>query len=116
MIGIKIEQFMTDIKIMNRRFYKLNGKVFLLNTENVVTPVEGYDLYYATDGENIRLFELMDITTEIENGQSYSIYIDSLEYLIEPTVEEVTEANHFLDSLFKDLIDSKVKEFRSDVL
>src|SRR5690606_6075772 len=86
-------------KVMERRFLKLNGIVFLVNTTNEVLPNEGTDLSLATDGDYVTLYELMDITTEMKNGVSYSIYMDNLSYLTVPSVEEIEEANNFLNKL-----------------
>jgi len=84
-------------KVMERRFLKLNGIVFLVNTTNEVLPNEGTDLSLATDGDYVTLYELMDITTEMKNGVSYSIYMDNLSYLTVPSMEEIEEANNFLN-------------------
>lgn len=84
---------------MKRKFYKMNDKVFLLNTKNEVTPKQGTELYWSTNGENITLFEMQDITTEMETGASYSLYVDSVEFFDKPTEQEIQIANNYLNSL-----------------
>ena len=84
---------------MERKFYKMNDKVFLLNTKNEVTPKDSTELYWSTNGENITLFEMQDITTEMQSGISYSLYVDSLEFFLAPTEQEIKDANNYLNSL-----------------
>lgn len=86
---------------VKREVYNISGKLFLRNEIATVTPAEDESSFCnSLDGEKIYLYELMDISTEIETGDSYSLYVSSLEFFQKATPEEFKKVNDYLDSLY----------------
>lgn len=85
---------------IKREVYNISGNLFLRNEIATVTPSENESsLCNGMEGEKIYLYELMDISTEIETGESYSMYVTSLEFFQKATPEEWKKVNDYLDNL-----------------
>ena len=74
--------------------YKIGNKVFLKCEETKDTiDLIGDELDYN------HMIELMDMTTEMKTGDSYSFYVSSLSNFDLASKDEMIEVKNFLDSL-----------------
>jgi hypothetical protein len=68
---------------------KINGKIFLVSDDNRLIEV------YEDHTES--LYELFDMTTEIETGQSYSFYVTSIDFFEVACNEDRQRVREFLE-------------------
>ena len=73
--------------------YKIGDKVFLKGESK-----GSYD-FIGDDMDEQEATELMDMTTEIASGDSYSIYVSDTSYFPLASYEEMLEVKRFLNSL-----------------
>lgn len=72
--------------------FKIEDKVFLLGSDkNVFTKEE--------TGDDFEMVELFDMTTEMEIGHSYSIYLSDTSFLQRASIEESLRVAKFLNSI-----------------
>lgn len=86
---------MKNCKVRSQ-IYNINGKLFLLGCTMLVEEIGSGDQKY--------LYELMDISTEIETGDSYSMYVDTLSFFSKASTEEVRTVNEFLKKLYNHIV------------
>jgi hypothetical protein len=73
--------------------YKIGDKVFLKGES------KGSHDFIGDDMDEQEATELMDMTTEIASGDSYSIYVSDTSYFPLASYEEMLEVKRFLNSL-----------------
>lgn len=83
---------------MKRTYYKIDGRIYLLNETAKVVWIDPDSALYDIDNP-FPLYELMDITTEILDGHSYSFYATNVSHFQEATEAESKEANEYLINL-----------------
>ena len=89
---IKEEAIQLILRIA-RVCYKIGDTVFLKG------ETKGDHDFIGDQMGNQSATELFDMTTEINKGDSYSIYVTSCEYFPLASFEEVIQVNEFLDNL-----------------
>lgn len=84
------EQEIKKIVKLLPKVFKINGKLFLQN-HKVKAKFYGVDESYK-----VNMIELMDISTEIETGESISFYVDTTTFFEKASIEEIKKVAEFL--------------------
>lgn len=88
--GLLTDKEIKKIVKLLPKVFKINGKLFLQN-HKIKSKVHRFD-----DVHIIKLIEMMDISTEIESGESVSFYVDSTTFFEKASIEEIKKVAEFL--------------------
>ena len=83
------DETIDNIKAIAPTCYEIDGKLFL----------HGEETYVTINGDTIMAYELYDMTTEMESGESYSFYVTDISYLKRASYKDTVMVKEFLDSL-----------------